>query len=138
MFKRCMTSLREVALKVALVRVAPTNAQIQLMLFMAGVGLLSVGLVQGAHAQGLTTLDQNFNDSMIAEVVITILRYLRGAFGALVMVVAGISAIVSAAFGQYRAALGLLVVAIGAFVLNSLVVTFFNSDELNSELPNLG
>ena len=42
------------------------------------------------------------------------------------MVAAGLGTIISAAFGQYRAALALLVVAIGAFILRSLVTTFFN------------
>ena len=44
----------------------------------------------------------------------------------MVMVAAGIGAILSSAFGQYRAALGLLVVAVGAFILRSLLGTFFN------------
>lgn len=60
------------------------------------------------------------------QVINAIFTYLEGSFGALVMVCAGIGAIVSSAFGQYRAALGLLVVAVGAFVLRSLVGTFFN------------
>ena len=42
------------------------------------------------------------------------------------MVTAGLGAIVTAALGAYRAAVGLLVVAIGAFILRSLVDIFFN------------
>ena len=67
-----------------------------------------------------------FNDKRIDLVINAIFTYLEGSFGALIMVSAGIGAIVSSAFGQYRAALGLLVVAVGAFVLRSLVGTFFN------------
>lgn len=62
----------------------------------------------------------------IDAVINIIFTYLEGSFGALIMVIAGIFAIVSAAFGQYKAALGLLVVAVGAYVLRSLVGTFFN------------
>ena len=99
----------------------------QLVLFMLGVLLLSLGLQGLIEAQGLVT---TYNDARIAESVNVILTYLEGSFGALVMVSAGVGAILSAAFGQYRAALGLLVVAVGAFILRSLIATFFNDISL--------
>jgi hypothetical protein len=43
------------------------------------------------------------------------------------MVVAGLGAIISAAFGAYRAAVGMLVVAVGAFILRALVSLFFGT-----------
>jgi hypothetical protein len=42
------------------------------------------------------------------------------------MAASGVGAIMSAAFGQYKAALSLMVVAVGAFILRSLISTFFN------------
>ncbi len=112
---------------------APTKAQGQAMLFLLGVGILCVGLSGGVIAQegALDTDDLGaYNDSRIAEAVNRIFQYLEGAFGALVMVAAGLGAILAAAFGQYRAALGLLVVAVGAFILRSLVATFFNDESI--------
>lgn len=105
---------------------APTQGQAQLMLFAMGVGLLTVGLTSGATAQMTTT----YNDDRVANSVNAILTYIEGSFGALVMVSAGIGAILSSAFGQYRAALGLLVVAVGAFILRSVLATFFNDTRL--------
>jgi len=41
------------------------------------------------------------------------------------MVVAGLGAIISAAMGAYRASVGMIVVAVGSFILRSLVSLFF-------------
>jgi hypothetical protein len=108
---------------------APSAKHIQVMLFAAGVALLSAGLVDGASAAGLTT---RYNDTRIANSVNAILTYLEGTFGALVMVAAGVGAILSSAFGQYRAALGLMVVAVGAFILRSFIGTFFNDKNIQA------
>ena len=51
-----------------------------------------------------------------------------GSFGALVMVVAGIIAIFSAAGGNYRAAVTVLMVACGAYILHTLIGLFFSLD----------
>ena len=48
------------------------------------------------------------------------------------MAAAGIGAIMSAAFGQFKASLSLMVVAIGAFILRSLMGTFFNDIGIQS------
>ncbi len=53
---------------------------------------------------------------------------IEGAFGALVMVAAGIGAIIAAVMGAYKTALSLLVVAVGAFILRSLVSLFFGTN----------
>lgn len=105
---------------------APTSRHSQLLLFTLGVALLAAGLSDGAVAQGLGT---RYNDVRLVNALNAIWTYVEGAFGALVMVSAGIAAILSSAFGQYRAALGLLVVAVGAFILRSLVATFFNDTD---------
>ena len=62
----------------------------------------------------------------MAEATNRVFGYLEGSFGALVMVSAGLGSLISSAFGQYRMALSLLVVAVGSFILRSLVTTFFN------------
>lgn len=71
-----------------------------------------------------------FNDARVGESINRIIAYLEGSFGALIMVSAGILAIISAAFGNYRASIGLLIVAIGPFILRSLVGTFFNDQNI--------
>jgi hypothetical protein len=108
---------------------APTRAQVQFMLFAVGVTLLSIGYIDAASAAGGGHHIQ-YNDVRLGESVNAILTYIEGTFGAMVMVAAGIGAILSSAFGQYRAALGLLVVAVGAFILRSLVGTFFNDNQI--------
>ncbi len=108
---------------------APSSAQIQGALFIFGVTLLSVGLTMDASAQ-FSGSNAVYNDSRIAEAVDMIMMHLQGSFGALVMVVTGLLAIISSALGNYKAALGLLVVAVGAFILRSLVSTFFNDESL--------
>jgi hypothetical protein len=108
---------------------APSAKHAQVMLFMMGVALLSAGLVDGANAAGLVT---RYNDTRLSNSVNAVLTYLEGTFGALVMVAAGVGAILSSAFGQYRAALGLMVVAVGAFILRSFVGTFFNDANIQA------
>jgi hypothetical protein len=54
------------------------------------------------------------------------MTYLEGSFGALILAASGIGAIMSAAFGQYKAAFSLMAVAVGSFILRSLISTFFN------------
>ena len=107
---------------------SPSKTQGQGMLFLLGVGLLSVGLIDGATAQSGGTI--TYNDQRVTNSINAIMTYIEGSFGALVMISAGIGAILSSAFGQYRAALGLLVVAVGAFILRSFVSTFFNDSNI--------
>jgi hypothetical protein len=92
------------------------------LLYIIGIAILAMGLNDASYAQRSI----NYNDQRLIEAINAVLTYLEGSFGALVMVCAGIGAILSAAFGQYKASLGLLVVAIGSFILRSLMSTFFN------------
>ena len=117
--------------KVSSAYIAPTKSQAQFMLFAFGVVLLAAGLSLDAVAQqGGHQI--HYNDMRLADATNAILTYIEGTFGAMVMVGAGIMAILSSAFGQYRAALGLLVVAVGAFILRSLIGTFFNDVNIQS------
>lgn len=72
-----------------------------------------------------------FNEAFLVGAVANIFRLMEGAFGAMIMVVAGLGAIIGAAMGAYRAAAGMIVVAVGAFVLRSLVSLFFGNYTTN-------
>ena len=122
LFKNAFTSVGQ---KVGAAISAPSRTHVQTALFLFGVTLLAVGLANGASAEG-DGLSITYNDDRLAQSVNAILTYLEGTFGALVMVAAGLGAILSSAFGQYRAALGCLVVAVGSFILRSILSTFFN------------
>ena len=76
-----------------------------------------------------------FDDTQIRFAVGLIFELLEGAFGALIMVVAGLLAIIAAVMGGYKSALGMLVVAIGAFIMRSLVSLFFGSDFYSPVVP---
>jgi hypothetical protein len=92
-------------------------------MFVAGVALLAHGLTGIAAAQNAI----EFNDYYIERAVCSLYALIEGAFGALLTTVAGIGAIVGSAFGAYRAAISLIVVSCGAFILRSLVSLFFGS-----------
>lgn len=91
-------------------------------LFLMGMLLL----VFGVGGEAIADRSIHYNATRVTEAVNAVLLYLEGSFGALVMVCAGIGSILSSAFGQYRASLGLMVVAIGSFILRSILSTFIN------------
>ena len=101
---------------------SPSKQHFQVALFVFGLVVLAVGSEWHAEAQR----NINYNAVRLTQATNGVLLYLEGSFGALVMVASGIGAILSSAFGQYKAALGLMVVAIGSFILRSLMSTFFN------------
>ncbi|GEM_PF-1766307 len=111
---------------------APTKKQTQFMLFCLGITLVASGITVELLAQGDVGSDLvgEYNDERVGEAVNRIFAYIEGSFGALIMVAAGLGAIMAAALGSYSAAIGLLVVAVGAFVLRSLVGTFFNTESI--------
>jgi uncharacterized membrane protein len=95
-------------------------------LFAVGTAIVVAGVVDDAMAQVSSGAAIQYNAERIDAAVNAIMTYLEGAFGALIMAAAGVGAIMSAAFGQYKASLSLLVVAVGSFILRSLIGTFFN------------
>ena len=125
MFIKIKNASVTLAQKIAAAKVAPTEAHARAVLFIAGVSLLALGLSADVVAQQ-GFVNTNYNDEKIANAVNAIMTYLEGSFGALIMAASGIGAIMSAAFGQYKAALSLMVVAVGSFILRSLIGTFFN------------
>lgn len=101
-----------------------SSSKVQAQFALFAFGAMLICLAAGLDAEAQRSI--NYNDKRVVEATNGVLLYLEGSFGALVMVSAGIGAILSSAFGQYRAALGLMVVAIGSFILRSLMSTFFN------------
>jgi len=90
--------------------------------------VLPIGFSAPAYADGdgsnvpskIEIKDDRFNCAAAA-----LLQLVEGNLGALVMIAAGIAAIISAAFGGYKAAANLLAVATSAFILRSIVLIFF-------------
>jgi len=96
------------------------------LMMIVGIGILATGLADVSIAQDDPGLGVSEGDFRIFEVTARLFELIEGNLGALIMVAAGLGAIISAAFGAYRAAVGLLVVAVGAFILRSLVDIFFD------------
>jgi hypothetical protein len=137
--KSIFTKVHEAALdvtrKLAVAKVAPTEKQAQMILFAAGIICLGIGLSGDVFATtggsgNYWARNGQIEDSRIANAVATLFKFLEGSFGALIMAAAGIGAILSASFGQYKAALSCMVVAVGAFILRSMMNTFFNTQSI--------
>ena len=86
--------------------------------------------IQAADPQGLESCVQSQG---FKGLVVFLYKALTGGFGALIMIVAGMGAILAAAFGQFKAALSALVVALGVFVLQIFIRAFFG---VNFNLQN--
>lgn len=126
----------DVARKASLIATTPTEKQAQMILFSAGIVCLAIALSHDATANtgfGAQNGQAGFDDRRIANATQTIMRFLEGSFGALIMAASGIGAIMSAAFGQYKMALSCMVVAVGAFILRSMMNTFFNIQSLQQD-----
>ncbi len=101
----------------------------------ASAALIAFGIILLAAAGADFSLAQLSNtpgsgvaagDDRIYDMGSRMFELIEGNLGSLVMIVAGLLAIIAAALGSYRAATSLLVVAVGAFILRSLVVIFFD------------
>ncbi len=90
-----------------------------------GLALVLGGLTESLQSQ---TFEPDWDQERIVVAADYLLAVIEGAFGALVMVVAGIAAIVAATMGAYRASVAMLVVAVGSFILRSLVELFFGPE----------
>ena len=102
----------------------------ELLLVVVGIGLLVCGMaeISLADTDQRTFSQADFDDSLIKNSVGNLFMLIEGAFGALVMVVSGLGAILAASMGAYRAAVGMLVVAVGSFILRALVSLFFGTE----------
>lgn len=80
---------------------------------------------QLAAAEEPEELEPDYTGTLERFATGNMLRFIEGPFGALVMVGSGLGAILAGAFGAYKAAISLLFVAVGAFILRALVSLFF-------------
>lgn len=118
---------------VGAMQIAPSKRQMQVCLLILGVVLLTTGL--GLEAMAATDVgDTGIETTRIENAATKLIKAIEGPFGALIMIVAGIFAIVMAAMGQYKIAMSLLVISLGAFILKSIVKTFFNTGTAFSEV----
>jgi hypothetical protein len=136
LFAKAHEAALDVTRKLAVAKVAPTEKQAQTILFAAGIICLGIGLsgdvfATGVGGGGWNARQGEIEDGRIANAVAVLFKFLEGSFGALVMAASGIGAILSAAFGQYKMALSCMVVAVGAFILRSMMNTFFNTQSID-------
>ncbi|MCB0344377.1 MAG: hypothetical protein KDD66_04645 [Bdellovibrionales bacterium] len=99
------------------------------------VSLFALGIILLATAGADISLAQLSNtpgsgvaagDDRIYDMGTRMFDLIEGNLGSLIMIVAGLLAIIAASLGSYRAATSMLIVAVGAFILRSLVVIFFD------------
>ena len=85
------------------------------------------GPIQAIENAPPEPLEADYDDQLMRFGTGNLLMFIEGSFGALVMVGAGLGAIIAGAFGAYKAAISLLFVAVGAFILRALVSLFFGT-----------
>lgn len=83
-------------------------------LFSAGTTMISISLPEYSFA---------FASAEFA--IKEICGHMMGNLGALLMTAAGVGAVVSAAFGNFKASYGLIITGVGAFTISSLLGLFF-------------
>ena len=99
-----------------------------------GVALVfMLAIIQAQGTQTTLGLESCVQSQGFKGLVVFLYKALTGGFGALIMIVAGMGAILAAAFGQFKAALSALVVALGVFVLQIFIRAFFG---VNFNLQN--
>ena len=91
------------------------------------------GIAQEAPSSNVVVYDGKQLQLGVCQVLLLV----EGQLGALIMVVAGLGAIVRSAFGAYKAAISLVVVACGSFILRSLVSLYFGLPDC-SDIEDLG
>jgi len=132
LFCKTREAALDVTRKLAIAKSAPTEKQAQTILFVAGIICLGIGLSGDVLAGGWDARQGQIEDGRIANAVAVLFKFLEGSFGALIMAASGIGAVMSAAFGQYKMALSCMVVAVGAFILRSMLNTFFNTQSIDN------
>ena len=99
-------------------------------LFLLFHGLQELGIAQDV-GDGDGGGDVEIDTTEIEKGWCQLYRLIEGKFGGLVATVAGIGAIVASAFAAYRAAVSLVVTAVGAFILRALVSLWFGEPDCN-------
>ena len=115
---------REICIRIGAMRTAPSANFSQALLLLVGLGLISLAMTSGAGAQEAT----NYDDQLLTDSINYILTYMEGTYGALIMACAGVLSVLSAAYGQYRTSICMLIVAVGSYILRSFIGTFFQDE----------
>lgn len=102
--------------------------------FILGISLLMYGLTHLSFAD--TPADGSEAAEIIKKQMCKIMVLLEGPFGALICVVAGLAACVTAAMGAYKMAMACVVIACGVFVTESFTRLFFG-DSMFSDCSGL-
>ncbi len=101
------------------------------LLISIGFGLILLGSIHPVIAQmdcndpNVTCFDPVPDDQFVWGFC-KLMAFIQTSFGALLMTIAGVLAVVSAASGNYRTAIAVIFVGSGAFVLESLIDLFFD------------
>ncbi len=93
--------------------------------------LLVVLVPELSFAQGALDEPIQFDTQEIDSATCQLMDLMQGTVGAMLTAVAGIGAIVGAAFGAYRAAFSLLTVSTASFILPALVSLWFGFSDAN-------
>ena len=101
-----------------------------LLLSVFALGILFIGVSDLASAQVEYIGGQAYEVSDAGADQSNFYRLLNGKFGSLIMVVSGLGAMVSAAMGAYKAAVGMLIVAIGSFGIRASVNVSLGYDDI--------
>lgn len=106
--------------------------------------LLTLGTLTAVFAVTSTAFAQATAASVtpdtqaIDEAICWLLHFQRGSWGALLAAATGISALVSAAIGNYKAALSFLAVCLGSYMPEPLAELYFGSAALDAARSGLG
>jgi hypothetical protein len=69
---------------------------------------------------------QPVDTTAIDEAICWLMYFQQGSYGALLMAVAGIGAVVTAALGNYKTAINLIVVGVGSWLIEPVAVLMFD------------
>ena len=98
------------------------------LLFLFGIFLFSLGTLENSQAQnaggGITGGFEGEKFGQVCKIIVN-MHSEKGSYGALLTSLSGIGAILASAMGGFKAAWGLLVVALGSFLLDSYRTLFF-------------
>ena len=137
MIEKIKTFYGKVGRYIGAMQIAPTKAQMQVCLLLVGLFLLTVGTgIDSALAYGVDSTE--IETDRIDKAIGKLMKAITGPFGALICIVAGLFAIVMAAMGNYKVAMSLLVISLGAFILKSIVKTFFFTPNTIEETAQYG
>lgn len=107
-------------------------------LWVFGSAMLVSGLTEVSQAQTVTVFYERVPQASFMNATCTILGFVQGSFGGLMVTISGIIAIVSAAFGAFKASTAMVATGTVAFVLRDLIDLYFDMPSCNFEFVDGG